>query len=684
MAGEEQTLASVPGQQEQVLTALMALRRGEVGPFQRLEDDLFLHPIGLGEAQDGLVRRWTSLLSQDVEGAPDQDLILRALQARWQRLRTIAPNQRYAFLDFPIQEAKAFRRQWIDQAFDRGDMAGFWALTRDDAAQDPRRTFAKDSLGLTGRLANFAGLSLTAETVPPAEPTPFRVDKGHLWCLDVTGTPLWRLPLASDVQVHLGLTHAAFRTSMRFCTVDVMGKIHDITMHDQVRVLGLSGQYLWLHLGSRAYRVDLESRKHLQINLPDEPLGPPLSVGQDAVWLLKKGLCQSSGPSVVQRIRTNLSFKVQQEWRRSVDGPWLQADGKWYRMRPSDGSLADLACTGHEREVVAAFGRLTAPTQTDREILRDAILAVGKASGLELSQVLTLAGVTDEDRLRLAMRYWLDGDSVAGLISAEVQRHPEVLLCVDPAADPRDPPESWRRTLSARSWFQVLTTVRTATQSLVRQDLVSGCFPWKEVPISGLKAKFLMSGSSPDLGWIASDHESRIRMKRENDLTVVENFSLSSTALCWRVSIETRALLPSRSIARSGQYLLLAEGQSRMQVIASLDGRLIATWFLPNGSADPGRSAVIDTRTLATARPNQSVLDLWSDLGRSQKSVPLPSPALWLVSPVEGVLLIGHEDGQVRLWPEGTPVPWPASRQEPVLCDRRYLWIGGKAFDLDH
>jgi hypothetical protein len=164
---------------------------------------------------------------------------------------------------------------------------------------------------------------------------------------------------------------------------------------------------------------------------------------------------------------------------------------------------------------------------------------------------------------------------------------------------------------------------------------------------------------------------------------VVEHFPLSSTALLWRLSIETKALLPSRSIARSGAHFLLAEGQSRMQVISSVDGRLIATWFLPNGSADPGRSAQVNGQTLVTVRPNQSVVDFWSDLGRGQKSIPLPSPALWLVVPVEGVLLIGHEDGHVRLWPEGTPVSWPASVQELVLCDRRYLWIGDKAFALD-
>jgi hypothetical protein len=213
-----------------------------------------------------------------------------------------------------------------------------------------------------------------------------------------------------------------------------------------------------------------------------------------------------------------------------------------------------------------------------------------------------------------------------------------------------------------------------------RSDLLAGRFPWQAMKTMETKVRSLEPGPSADLGWRLADHQSRLRLKREDDQTIVEAFPLSSSNLCWRLSIPTKALLPSRTIARSGQYFLLAEGQSRMHILESDDGRLMATWFLPNGFADPGRSAVYDARTLATARPGQRVLDLWTDLGRIQHSIPLPSPALWLVSPEPGLLLIGHEDGLVRLWPEGTTVRWPAPVETPVLLDRSNLWIGDQAF----
>jgi hypothetical protein len=707
--------------------ALMALRRGDANPLSQLPLSAFTAPNAISDAGDAEVqRRWTSALPGILAGL---DAGVRAqAQGALDRLFRLScadapegPARLKLAADFvPAPAALHELSAGADRAFDRGAFADFLGIARMLAAagspavmSERRQQVALAFSGLGPEVD--AAMSLPPPGLPqesaarplgerPRLAIMWRTVPGWLLACDPWDGIVWQHRIDRIATVVAGAGAALVHDSAGLRALTDAGTLIALGPAPAgARALAFAGGAAWFATGTRAWRLELATRRLQLLELGGTALCPPLVRGGQSLWLTAQNLLLFAGDRLQARIRHGLP--AEKGWQLAADHGQLLvigADGRGWRLEPLSEQLAHappverarlLVQASRWQEAIAALaGSADAHTPAGRSLLLRSHLGLGPTHALAaMTELLALAQDPQEEivvrqaaLLGAAATSPADAEPMRTLrtqIAALARAHPDALflpqtLTPVPMGDPGAPPAEWPTGLSGAGYALALEDSGGSAAVAGRQ--LDPVFQPAPQPLEQFQENRLPDGATRYrqrlLRLAASIEHKEVRCEDDRG------------RLLWWHRWAGLSLLqaPSSSLMCRGDAVVVVEGQQRLHVISLISGAQLAQGELDDRLASLGDVAVLGDNRLALIGPlgvnTRLVLT-----GSVATAIELPVPARWLVG-AGSAAWVALQDGRVLAYPGGAAVALPAAvaaaHSAPaaiaaglVVEDRLYPWI---------
>ena len=718
---EPQPLPGNSGNAQDILRALMELRRGDGAALQALPWSAYTAPIALAEAADAsLQRRWTSALPAILAGlhATTRAAVLTELDQAYRAClppaATPAEALTLAGAFLPAPSALHAIGAEADVAFDHGrfqDFLGLHGLSTLYAGSPPapHDTRAEVARALSGRAA---AVDPSLELSPPGTPLPalaplseraprlgvrWAVVPGWLLACDPWGLPLWQYRVDRSARVTTGDGAALVEDSQGLRALSDQGAITALPpLPAGAHALAVSGGAAWFSAAGQGYRFDLASAAIARLALGEEPCGAPLVRGGRSLWLLPRELLLFDGDQRIAHLRHGLP--VERGWRLSGLGSQaliIALDGSLWRLE----SLAEQlnhAAPGEQGRLLVAAGRYqeailrlagapAALTADERALLLQAHLGLGpRHAAAHLNELIALAGDAHAELLVRQCAYGgfaaagdAAGEHQAGVQAAAVARLAQTApdeafspctLLPGTTSDFSEPPGLWPHTLSGRGYLRALNELHGS--ALPTLDLAE--------PVVAEAVPATVADGAPALEeHRAADGSTAYRGRVLRLTSTIERKDLRcferDGALLWRhrwVALPS-LVAPGTLVTCRGAAVFVVEGQRRVRAFDLSSGALLAEHAL-----DQASTVGVDFCLLPGARlvqlgpPGVGTRLEFLDLPTTP-AVTLPAPARWLLA-LAGAAVVCLQDGSVLAYPGGTAVALPAAlrarAQAPTLC----------------
>ncbi len=596
------------------------------------------------EGDDGLARRWQwevpavlARLGAHQEAAIsvlDRHCLTALGETRDANLRL-----GIALDHLPAPSACAEVATAIGRAWDRGRLRTVVALAvaasraqaaaggaTMSAARDPRADLAQqllaggaaDPLPLPGLPAPLARSATGASPSGAAAETGLTITwaarPGWVFGLDAAGRVAWQRAVPLAVEEMWGDGGAVLRSAEGLQVLDETGAARALgPLPARARLSAVAGGAAWFVLDAHAWRVGLPGSGASSMELGEDPVAPPLAVPESSarpwrsLWLTAHAVVWWPGDGPPQVLRHGLPVGPGWTLRWDHGALIVAPDGRRWRL-PARGAAnqGDLMqqvrlaiATGaahHALDLLAGDPALAASLAGRRAALA-AHVALGadhlRSSGADVVALANACGSADPV-LAAAVLYAVVAVDRAGpqrigsaTSSASTGMSPAVSaaayaaftanLLAARSAQPQalysrkpeealDDPAQWRHALSADGLSLAVDPVEPV-----------------ETP------------SPPGHGWTwAIGHPSGWTEVTCHD---------GAGAMVWRHRWPTDDGQPSRALARSGDWLLVAEGQDRLLLLTAATGDIVLAAPLDGMTAPPESVCVLSPRRLAVLEP---------------------------------------------------------------------------------
>jgi hypothetical protein len=692
---------------ETVDHALISLAQGDTSAVEALPIEAFLDPVARPDAQiTGLSRRWTlSLLA--ALARLDGTARAQALHRLDTRYRTLAETQdanerpRLASAFLPAPTAVSDLTQALDRAFDLGRFGDYLGMAEllgpiTPAADARRREVAVRLSGLGPQV------DATMRLPPPGSPLPSashgEAPNGQLalrwaimpaWVLacDPFGQVVWQYRVDRLALVTTGPGAVLVHDSTGLRALDERGTLTTLRpLPSGAAVLAVAGGCAWFATGDRAWRLGLADGVLNALPLDAPPLGAPLVRGPQSLWLTARELLLFDQDRLVHRFQHRLP--AASGWHLGAEGERplvVGQDGRVWRLESFTDQLTRLH--GVERaelliqarrydEALAAVGE-PVDDRARQVALRAHLGIAGGHVTAKTPNVLTLCR-SEQDFALVLLTNLAAGDPMQiGPLRRVIDRLPATaldadaldhltakdptLLLTDQAENFGDDTANWDHACTGAAWSRwrrapAPVPVPTDQGPLVLAEAVS-----TTDPLATLNAT-----RQPD-GAIAFG-DRLYRLERSLDAISVTCQDRSGVLL-WRHRWRPTSFLsaPSQSMEVRAGCVLVLEGGLRLSAfdvdLGVRRGSFTVdelgsgtTYLLNNGLAIVGPLGVDNTLTLVDERG-------------TNRTIPLPSPARWVVA-LGSSLLVQGQDGIARLYPAGRAVTLPTPLARSHLAPR--------------
>ncbi len=605
-------------------------------------------PAALPDAgDDGLARRWQAeipalLARLDGHGAAALAAVDRHCQVALGATRDANQRLGIALDHLPAPSARVELAAAMARAWDHGRLRTLSALaaaaargssggmdgSAADPVGDPRADLARAELFATDRADP---LPLTGLPEPVAPATGARSAGGHagetgltiawaarpgwIFGLDAAGRVAWQRAVPLDAEVRWGDGGAVLRSAEGLLALEETGHARVLgPLPARARLLAVAGAAAWFVLDARAWRVGFDGAV-VAGDLGEEPVAPPLAVpgavpgappgatsarSWRSLWLTPRAVLWWAADGTPQRLRHGLPVGPgwSLAWASGHDGADIVApDGRrWHlpgRVAVEDGQGADgvlLRC------------RLATASGRPQEAL-DLLSAMPEVAATEAGQRVAL-----QAHVALGPEHLRQSRAEVGvLVNACAKADPvlatAVLYAVNEAlrADPQPTvgtPSGWDI-----AFHQALTAAKAAQPmalfSRKPDEAVDDPAEWRHaLSADGLDLALHAAAdraAPPGPGWQWS-------LEHPEGWTEVACRDAAGN-LIWRHRWPTDPSVPSRALARSGDWLLVAEGQDRLLVLTAATGDLVLAAPLGGAAAPPESVRVLSPRRLAVLEP---------------------------------------------------------------------------------
>lgn len=683
---------------ETVDHALIRLAQGDTSAVEALPIETFLDPVARPDAHTtGLSRRWTLSLPAALARL-DGVARTNALQRLDARYRTLAETQdvrerpRLASAFLPAPTAVSDLTRAVDRAFDLGrfgDYLGMAVLLGPlTPADDSRRREVAVRLSGLG-----PQVDTTLRLPPPGSPLPSagsgEVASGHLalrwavvpgWVLacDPFGQVVWQYRVDRLAQVTTGPGAVVVNDTAGLRAIDDHGTLTALRpLPSGAAILAVAGGCAWFATGERAWRLGLQDGVLNALMLDAPPLGAPLVRGPQSLWLTARELLLFDQDRLVHRFHHRLP--AASGWRLGADGERplvLGADGRVWRLESFTDQLARLS--GAERaDLLIQAGRfaeaLTVIGEPDdtraRQVALRAHLGLGPAHVADAGDTLLALCQTKQDHAlvllaRMAagepaasgpLRRLLIGHPAAGAVIASIDAlvaTEQMLLLTDQTNDLGNDPQTWDHLCTSAAWTRWRQTSVPAPTPAGDGPLVM----MESIPAAAAIA-LTIATRQPDGALAYGDR--RYRLERSLDAISVTCQDRTGTLL-WRHRWRPASFLsaPSQSLeVRDGSVLVL-EGGLRLSAF-DVDLGVRCGSFTVDELGSGTAYLLADALAIVGPLGIDSTLTLVDERGTG-RTIPLPSPARWVLALGSSVLVQG-QDGVARLYPAGRVVSLPSA-----------------------
>lgn len=663
--GADHEFAPLREHSQAVMPALMALSRGDPSAFTALPAQLFSAAHGVPDLDDpALIRRWTAVLPAALARLSDSTraTVMMALDQRCRLLlgdaRDPTDQARIAVAFLPAPSAVALLDSAADRAFDRGDFRRYLSIAALTGSRDRQREEVALSL-LTGGPLAVPG---TPRSNPPPPP-PLRaglavrwsVVPGWLLARDPWDGVRWQYRLDAQAEVVTGDGGALVRDSRGLRLIAEDGRASPLPpAPSTARLLAVAGGAAWFATGRSVHRLDFAAAQLVSIELPAEPLAPPLVRGSDSLWLTAEDLVLVRGALVANRIRHGLAPAP--GWSLGGEGEQVQiiaSDGRSWQISDLEAQL-DTATPAERLALLVRARRLDealawfasnpglAEDPASRHLALIAHLAGDRAALRAKAAELLALATTAQDQATVLAALELDDDLTA-LCAAQ----PEVLIPVGNVAWDAEP-ETWHHLLTGRAWSER-----------------AGLTTWLAVPPAQRRGlgPAIRSAEPPlplrqgDGSWLNGPY--RVRCEASIAHTTVECHERDG-GLRWRHRWPALDPLvaPGRALALRDTWIVLVEGAARVRVLDLGNGALLADLPLHGADLAPETVVPLGDNRLADLGP----LGLDTVLHLRDRSAcvnqPLPVPGRWLL-PWGDQVLVALQDGRFLTLPDGQTLALP-------------------------
>ena len=597
------------------------------------------------EGDDGLALRWQwELPAVLARLGAQREAAIRVLDRHCLAAlgETSAPNLRLGIaLDhLPAPSARAELAAAIGRAWDRGRLRTVVALAAAAAraetvaggatvstACDPRAELAQQLLagGATDPLP-LPGLpeplALTATAASPSGAAAesgltitWAARPGWVFGLDAAGRVAWQRAVPLAAEELWGDGGAVLRSAEGLEVLDETGAARALgPLPERARLSAVAGGAAWFVLDAQAWRVALPGSGASAMDLGEEPVAPPLAVPASAarpwrsLWLTAHAVVWWPGDGQLQVLRHGLPVGPGWTLRWDAgDGALIVApDGRRWRLPARSAAGAGdkmqqvrlAIATGaaqYALDLLAGDPGLAA-TLAGRRAALAAHVALGaehlRSSGADVVALAKACGSADPVLAAAVLYAVVEVDragphGVSATAGASAGMSPAVSaaayaaftanLLAAKSAQPQalysrkpdevlDDPAQWRHALSADGLSLAVDPVEPV-----------------ETP------------SPPGHGWTwAINHPSGWTEVTCHD---------GAGALMWRHRWPTDDGQPSRALARSGDWLLVAEGQDRLLLLTAATGDIVLAAPLDGMTAPPESECVLSPRRLAVLEP---------------------------------------------------------------------------------
>ncbi len=658
-----------------VTAALMAVSRGDTAALAALPATAFRTPVALAnERTPDVSRRWTLALPEACARLDDaaRAQVATVLDRRYALAVADGADATAVALDhLPSPSALRALTAAGDMAFDYGRFETFLACAAfvPLAESDQRRALARALLARSA--APDATVALTEFGLPELlpQPAPVAVHAGEEaglavrwqtrpgWVLacDPWDRVLWQYAVELGAQTHAGAGATVVRDRAGLRAIDESGSVTALPpLPDDIALVAVAGGAAWfLRTGfmgdAVGWRLGLDDQRVSAFAFTEAPIAPPLVRGARSLWLTMRGLLLYDGERLVQRLEHGLD--VDADWRlASAHTPdaavlLLTPDGRAWRLPPFAVQFA--AGTAVARgELLVASGRWNEAltllendaSDAAKSVRLHAYLGMGPETVNELGvQVLGCVTTAAERALVWQAMCMVPGNHDDNGFFDDLS--PLLTVPMD-ADDLLRPAARWRHTVSVAalhaSWpldhraeiapplaAPVLTRTTDAPPLPTPQRAADGS-------ITVLDQRFTLSFGPTWTQIEATDRHGALRWRHR-----------------WAAPPPLSA--PSRNLAYTGGFLVVAAGASHLDVLDPTLGRVLARHALRDTDAQPAQVRVLDAAAthIAVLWPigvNDRVT--FHDAG-IERTVPLPAPAQWAVPiPGQNALLVRLADGR--------------------------------------
>ncbi|HEX3135432.1 MAG TPA: hypothetical protein VHX44_17850 [Planctomycetota bacterium] len=683
---------------ETVDHALISLAQGDTSAVEALPIEAFLDPVARPDAQtSGLSRRWTLSLPAAL-GRLDGAARAPALHRLDTRYRTLAETQnaddrpRLASAFLPAPTAVSELSHAVDRAFDLGRFGDYLGMAEllgpitpaDDAR---RREVAVQLSGLGPQVDATLRLPLPGSALPSASHSDvpsgqlalrWAVVPGWVLACDPFGQVVWQYRVDRLAQVTTGPGAVLVHDTTGLRALDDHGTVTTLRpLPSGAAILAIAGGCAWFATGDRAWRLGLTDGVLNALTLDAPPLGAPLVRGPQSLWLTARELLLFDQDRLVHRFQHRLP--TASGWHLGADGDRplvVGSDGRTWRLEsftdqlmrlrgieraelliqarrydealaaigePTDDRARQVALRAH---LGIAGGHLTAKTATVLTLCRSEqdfalVLLTSMAAGEPL-QIGPLRRVIDQLPTTA-----LDADALDHLAAKD-----SALLLTDQAANLGDDPATWDHACAGAAWTRWRHVAAPVPPPAADGPLVTT----DASPLADPRAA-TNATRQPDGALALGD--CLYRLERSLDAISVTCHDRAGVLL-WRHRWRPASFLsaPSQSMEVRDDCVLVLEGGLRLSVFDADLGVRRGTFTVDElGSGTTYR--LNDLLAIVGPLGVDSTLSLVDERGAG-RTIPLPSPARWVVA-LGSSLLVQGQDGVARLYPAGRVVTLPTA-----------------------
>lgn len=218
-------LATAGTDHDLVVSALIAVGRGDPTPLTELPTHVLHEAPAISEANDpALARRWPALVPAAIARLPAQDRQRLATRLDERFLRAGPQAHAVDYLPAPAAQARLASQRAL--FFDHGRLLEVLvlALAEDQAQSDPRSAAARQLLGLgEGQLDNFGLPDLRTGPPPPVLPGGVVRGDGWLFGRDADGRIRWQRRTERLARIAVGIDGAVVAETAGVAAIDLNG-----------------------------------------------------------------------------------------------------------------------------------------------------------------------------------------------------------------------------------------------------------------------------------------------------------------------------------------------------------------------------------------------------------------------------------------------------------------------------